>query len=995
MSFGNATPGNLSGEEARLRELLAATLEPKKEIRETAERGLDALAKQNNFCSALLALITKLPQNDQAMFSAAIYFKNVTKKYWDPKKAARYPEGSKYIGAAERPNLRERLLEVWSKSTLKPVKAQLGEALVIVGKVEYPREWDIWPAVQKVIQSNDSERIVELLDITGSIMMKYRTCHHTVEHIEELKFIIDGMGRPLMAMVKQFLSVMQQGQNAAVLAIDASIHLVGIFESLHYLDINELFQDELDNWVASFCGMLQIQPTTPVLQKPDNTQKLCRLKRAVIDVFTLYNERYESEYKAHVQKIIQLTCQTMISKQVEKDSKEFNLLLMSGLEYLTSVVSQMWNRYLFKDQAIHNSLIDQIIVPNIALRESDLEQIQMDGPDFVELVLNTKMGSRRKRVCDLVRTLALDPTAPAGTQQDPNVCFGEAFSKLLLARTEEVVKKSNAGKNWLDKDTAIYLVMAVANMGETEALGCTKLNERLFPNDANGKSTNLWNFTSHYVIPELKTDSTKDMDIGPKVVLIDSLQFVTKFRSKFPENALLSILQSLLQHLKSPDFVIHTFAAHAIGRYLVMKKADYKTRIIPGNVVDTFMKELLAALFNCLGFDDSKSNEHIMKCICGVLSSSDQVIVQCVPIILTQTVKILNLVANEPQRPIFNHYLFEAIGISIRESISRDRSKLDEFETQLVPVLFELLKNEKCRMDFFPYVFQLTEALIRTRNAMKPSYLNIVKDIMSTEMWTTKGSVQALSSIIQTFLKIDHRSITDGRLDALLGIFQYLLSQLHDYTHAFQLLTSIVRFIPLEVYKSKLRNIFTLIFQLLSQKKTQYLIQRFALFLANFLLKYPTKVVIEEIEQVQAGIFQNVTKSVLVPGGLTLTKDLERKVYICGMIKVLNDEWFKGHQQLRQLWPGILEKTLQVTELPPTKAVDKGLSAFTGSEVTFNQLNSCAPPPDDPVKEITNVRILTAKVVQNAMKNQEYAQMLNSLPANLKVTIDSYMKLST
>merc|ERR1719410_1499810 len=130
-----------------------------------------------------------------------------------------------------------------------------------------------------------------------------------------------------MTMVKQFLGVIQQGQDAAVMAIAACTHLIGIFESWHYLDVNVLFQDELDNWVASFCGILQVQATTPVLQKQVN--KLCDLKRAVIDVFTLYNERYESEYKAHVPKIIQLTCQTMIAEQVDKTSREFDKLLMS------------------------------------------------------------------------------------------------------------------------------------------------------------------------------------------------------------------------------------------------------------------------------------------------------------------------------------------------------------------------------------------------------------------------------------------------------------------------------------------------------------------------------------------------------------------------------------------------------------------------------------------------------------------------------------------
>ena len=75
------------------------------------------------------------------------------------------------------------------------------------------------------------------------------------------------------------------------------------------------------------------------------------------------------------------------------------------------------------------------------------------------------------------------------------------------------------------------------------------------------------------VLPELKA---ADVNAQP-ILKADALKFVTTFRSQLPAATAVSLLPSFVRLLASEHYVVHSYAATAIERFLALKE-DGKTR---------------------------------------------------------------------------------------------------------------------------------------------------------------------------------------------------------------------------------------------------------------------------------------------------------------------------------------------------------------------------------------------------------------------------------
>ncbi len=118
---------------------------------------------------------------------------------------------------------------------------------------------------------------------------------------------------------------------------------------------------------------------------------------------------------------------------------------------------------------------------------------------------------------------------------------------------------ANPAGAWAAKDAAMYVMLALTVQGTTAAEGAVKLNANV----------NVGDFFARHVLPELQR---ADVNALP-VLKADALKFVSVFRSQLPRDALVALLPLLVAHLRSTEFVVHTYAAHAIERCLTVKDA--------------------------------------------------------------------------------------------------------------------------------------------------------------------------------------------------------------------------------------------------------------------------------------------------------------------------------------------------------------------------------------------------------------------------------------
>lgn len=100
-------------------------------------------------------------------------------------------------------------------------------------------------------------------------------------------------------------------------------------------------------------------------------------------------------------------------------------------------------------------------MPNVALREHDIEQFEDDPLEFIRLDLalsstGTDLATRRQAAADVLQALV-----GAGSEAEATEVAGNWIGS-GLAQYE-----ANEAENWKAKDSAVYLLTAVATRGST------------------------------------------------------------------------------------------------------------------------------------------------------------------------------------------------------------------------------------------------------------------------------------------------------------------------------------------------------------------------------------------------------------------------------------------------------------------------------------------------------------------------------------------------
>lgn len=76
--------------------------------------------------------------------------------------------------------------------------------------------------------------------------------------------------------------------------------------------------------------------------------------------------------------------------------------------------------------------------------------------------------------------------------------------------------------------------------------------------------------------------------------------------------------------------------------------------------------ELLKGLFHVLNIEGSEENEYAMKAIMTSFAALRENVVPFLSELIPKLTQLLIVVAKNPSRPRFNHYLFETLSLSIK-----------------------------------------------------------------------------------------------------------------------------------------------------------------------------------------------------------------------------------------------------------------------------------------------------------------------------------------
>jgi exportin-2 (importin alpha re-exporter) len=507
------------------------------------------------------------------------------------------------------------------------------------------------------------------------------------------------------------------------------------------------------------------------------------------------------EREGRLEELVQ-TAWTLLSS-VGQDIK-YDVLVSRALHFLTGVVSTPKYAETFSQPDTLRQVVEKVILPNLSLRESDVELFEDEPIEFIRRDLEgSDSETRRRAATDFLRALM------------------EKFEDMVTQVVSQYVNHflteyaKDPSENWKSKDTAIYLFSSIAAKGATTAAkGVQTTNSRV----------NILEFFQNNIASDLSSD---DVHV---IVKVDAIKFAYVFRSQLG-GLWQDAFPLIVKHLGSSDYVVYSYAAIAVERVLLLTNDEKQPVIGKANVV-ALSKELLEHIFRLMASDAKpekvQENEFLMKTVMRVLFVIKEDVAPIADQTLDNLIAILGIIRQNPSNPRFYYYFFETIGALIKYA---GPSNPEKYEAKLFEPFSLVLANEV--QEFEPYVFQLFAALLDTNNsqALPQWYEDFIGAILQPKLWDSKGNVPALVRLLVSTVTRGRALVVEkGLLEGILGIFQELNASKASEQHAFDLIESVYAFIPAESLAAYTSQVIGLMLSRLQSFKTEAYQIRFTRF---------------------------------------------------------------------------------------------------------------------------------------------------------------------
>eukprot|EP00850_Spirogloea_muscicola_P024456 SM000846S23176 [mRNA] locus=s846:61:1805:+ [translate_table: standard] len=237
---------------------LLQTLAAEPEPRRSAEAYLKQAADQPGYGITVLSLLTTEGVSDQVRQAAAVNFKNHVKYRWAVEHLEPGAPGTPgQILDVEKEQIKTLILPLML-NTPTILQAQISEALSIISQHDFPSKWSsLLPELTSKLSSEDYHVIVGVLRTANSIFKRFRDQYKTNELLLELKYVLDIFVQPLLELFKrtgQLISSTQSDLPALKPLLESARLICRIFYSLNFVDLPEVFQDHLQEWMTQFQG---------------------------------------------------------------------------------------------------------------------------------------------------------------------------------------------------------------------------------------------------------------------------------------------------------------------------------------------------------------------------------------------------------------------------------------------------------------------------------------------------------------------------------------------------------------------------------------------------------------------------------------------------------------------------------------------------------------------------------------------------------------------
>ncbi|KAI1805565.1 Cse1-domain-containing protein [Daldinia bambusicola] len=933
-------------------QLLDATLDPSKHKK--AENELKQEEKKPQFSLQLLKIVATENLQPKTRLAGALCFKNyIRHNYVDE-------EGNYKLPIDEVNTIKQELIGLMIACP-PTIQTQLGDAISIIADSDFWERWDTLVADLVSRFSPDNFKVNNgVLEVAHSIFVRWRPLYRSDDLYTEINHVLNTFAVPflnLLSATDQQITTHANDKVALKGYFDTMSLLIKVFYDLSCQDMPPQFESNLEHLSTLLHKYLTYE--NPLLATDDDSEAgvIEVVKADICEVLQLYVTKFDDDFGRYAQVFVNSAWNLLSAIGPET---KYDNLVSKALHFLTAIAANPRHSVAFNDENVLGQVVEKVVLPNVALRESDIELFEDEPIEFIRRDLEgSDTDSRRRAATDFLRQLQ------GNFEQLVTTVAGRYINHYL-----------EQGKtNWKDKDTAISLFLSIAAKGAvTAAHGVRTVNSLV----------NVVDFFQQHIANDLISDT----GVEP-ISKVDAIKYLYTFRSQLTKEQWQAAFQPLIQNMGSSNYVVYTYAAICVERLLYLTD-DSGVRFFGRADIEPFAKDLLDHLFKLVEKENSpakmQENEFLMRCIMRVLIVMNTGISNFVDMVLDHLVGITNIIKANPSNPRFYYYHFEALGAVVSFGSSAGLSKLED----RLWAPFNAIVTEDVN-EFMPYVFQLWAKLLELEpaGALPSQYQALVQPLMMPTLWETRGNVPALTRLLAAIIPRAARAIVaENHIQSVLGIFQTLLAGKKTEQNAFDLLESVIISVDRSAIEPYFKEILALLFTKLQKTPSDSFKLRFVRFYhlvsARVEAGLGTDFFISQVDLIQNNLFTQIYLSIILPSSELLVRPVDRKLAVISFAKSMGDSAAFAQRYLKG-WRFTCEAMLKLLLNPPKVTSGVGDDVVNEADVDdigfglgFTALNTCKKAPRDEYPEIQDITVWVRQYLTeaNARHNGAIAQYL-------------------
>lgn len=606
-----------------------------------------------------------------------------------------------------------------------------------------------------------------VLTVAHTIFKRWRPLFRTDELFTEINHVLTRICEPYFQLLQSTDALLDQHKNdkKALEPYMATLNLlVKVFYDLSCQDLPPFFEANLGPIFSIFHKYLSYK--NPVLEGDDDDEAgdLEKVRAGICEVLGLYTTKYEDAFDQLLPNFIRATWELLTQIGLQQ---KYDILVNQALGFLKTVAKIQTHAENFNSEEVLGQVVEGILLPNMTLRESDIEMFEDEPIEFIRRNLEgSDSETRRWAATDFLRALLEK--------------FEKRVTDVVSKYIEHYLKEyaANPTKNWQSKDTAIYLFSSIATKGTVTSVGVT--------------STNLLVDVVAFFANNIRSDLEASFDSVHPILKVDAIKYLYTFRSQMTKGQLVEAFPLLANHLVADNFVVYTYASITIERILSMT-VDGQA-LFSSSDIGAYGKEIIQHLFGLITKSGAPEkiaeNEFPMKCVMRLLIVVRDQSAPYAHFVIAELVKIMGETMKNPSNPRFTHYMFECFGAIIRFNGAALKEKL---EAELQAPFFAVLQQEIT--EFTPYVFQLLALLMEvdSTSPLPEVYKSLIGPLLLPVLWENRGNVPAIVRLLAAFMpRAKNDIVANKQLEPLLGVFQKLLAAKATENSAFDLLEAIL-----------------------------------------------------------------------------------------------------------------------------------------------------------------------------------------------------------